>query len=191
MVRWPGHIEPGSVSNDIVSHMDWMPTFLAAAGVPDVKDKLLTGYKANGKRFKVHLDGYNILPYLTGEADKSPRESIFYFSDDGDLLALRYDNWKFHFAQQRTPGTLDIWAEPFTELRVPFIYNLRTDPYERASITSNTYWDWLIDHVFLLTPAQKYVGDFLATFKEYPPRQKAASFSIDQVLEKLQTPTSS
>jgi arylsulfatase len=189
MVRWPGHIEPGSVSNDIVSHMDWMPTFLAAAGAPDVQEQLLTGYKANGKRFKVHLDGYNILPYLTGEVDKSPRQSIFYFSDDGDLLALRYDNWKFHFAQQRTPGTLDIWAEPFTELRVPFIYNLRTDPYERASITSNTYWDWLIDHVFLLTPAQKYVGEFLATFKEYPPRQKAASFSIDQVLEKLQTPT--
>ncbi len=191
MVRWPGHIKPGSVSNDIVSHMDWMPTFLAAAGVPDVQEKLLTGYKANGKRFKVHLDGYNILPYLTGEVDKSPRDSIFYFSDDGDLLALRYDNWKFHFAQQRTPGTLDIWAEPFTELRVPFIYNLRMDPYERASITSNTYFDWMIDHVFLLTPAQKYVGEFLATFKEYPPRQKAASFSIDQVLEKLQTPTGS
>ncbi len=191
MVRWPGHIKPGSVSNDIVSHMDWMPTFLAAAGVPDVQEKLLTGYKANGKRFKVHLDGYNILPYLTGEVDKSPRDSIFYFSDDGDLLALRYDNWKFHFAQQRTPGTLDIWAEPFTELRVPFIYNLRMDPYERASITSNTYFDWMIDHVFLLTPAQKYVGEFLATFKEYPPRQKAASFSIDQVLEKMQTPTGS
>ena len=186
MVRWPGHIEPGSVSNEIVSHMDWMPTFLAAAGVPDVKDKLLTGYNADGKRFKVHLDGYNILPYLTGKEEKSPRESIFYFSDDGDLLALRYDNWKMHFAQQRTPGTLDIWAEPFTELRVPFIYNLRTDPYEKASITSNTYFDWMIDHVYLLTPAQQYVGEFLETFKEYPPRQKAASFSVDQVLEKLQ-----
>lgn len=191
LVRWPGHIPAGSVSNDIMSHLDWMPTLLAAVGAPDVKDKLLTSYKANGKRFKVHLDGYNFLPYLTGETQESPRESYFYFSDDGDLLALRYDNWKLHFAQQRAPGTLDIWAEPFVKTRVPFIYNLRTDPYERASITSNTYWDWLLDHAFLLVPAQSYVGQFLATFKDYPPRQKAASFTVDDALEMLQKPTSS
>jgi arylsulfatase len=191
LVRWPGHISAGSVSNDIRSHLDWLPTLLAAAGVPDVTAKLLTSYKANGKRFKVHLDGYNFLPYLTGETQESPRESYFYFSDDGDLLAMRYDNWKRHFAQQRAPGTLDIWAEPFVKTRVPFIYNLRTDPYERASITSNTYWNWLLDHAFLLVPAQSYVGQFLATFKDYPPRQKAASFTVDEALEMLQKSASS
>ncbi len=184
-VRWPGHIEPGTVSNEIVSHLDWMPTLLAAAGEPDIKEKLLGNYEAGDKSFKVHLDGYNILPYLTGEEEESPRESIFYFSDDGDLLALRYDNWKLHFAQQRVPGTFQLWTEPFVSTRIPWMYNLRTDPYERASITSNTYWDWTIDHAFLLVPAQQYVADFLATFEEYPPRQKAASFTIDDVLEKL------
>lgn len=188
MVRWPGHIKPGSVANDIVSHLDWMPTLLAAAGVTDVKEKLLKGYKAAGRRFKVHLDGYNLLPYLTGQESKSPREEFFYFSDDGDLTGLRYDNWKLVFAEQRMPGTLQVWAEPYVYLRLPKLFNLRTDPYERADITSNTYWDWYIDHAFLIVPAQQYVGKFLATFKEYPPRQKAASFTIDQVLELLKTP---
>lgn len=187
-IRWPGVVEPGSVSNDIVSHMDWLPTFLAAAGDSDVKEKLLDGYEAGDKTFKVHLDGDNLIPYLSGEADKSPRESFFYFSDDGDLLALRYDNWKVHFAQQRTEGTLALWGEPFVATRLPWLYNLKTDPYERATITSNTYWDWYLDHVYLLTPAQAYVGAFLETFKEYPPRQKAASFTVDQVLDKLLTP---
>jgi arylsulfatase A-like enzyme len=186
MVRWPGHIKPNSVSNEIISHLDWLPTILAAAGDPDIKEKLLKGYQAGKKNFKVHLDGYNQLPYLTGEAKESPRKEFFYFSDDGDLVGLRYDNWKIVFAQQRAPGTMLVWGEPFVKTRVPWIYNLRTDPYERASITSNTYWDWMFDHVFLLVPAQEYVGQFLATFKEYPPRMKAASFSIDDVLESLQ-----
>jgi arylsulfatase A-like enzyme len=189
MVRWPGHIKPNTVSNDIVSHLDWAPTLLAAAGVTDVKEKLLKGYKAGKKTYKVHLDGYNQLPYLTGQVPKSPREEFFYFSDDGDLTGLRYDNWKVVFAQQREPGTLALWGEPFVKTRIPWLYNLRTDPYEKASITSNTYWDWYINHVFLLTPAQKHVGAYLSTFKEFPPRQKAASFSIDQVLEQLQTPS--
>ena len=188
MVRWPGHIKPGTVSNDVVSHLDWAPTLLAAAGVPDVKEKLLKGYKAGGKSFKVHLDGYNQLPYLTGQEPKSPRQEFFYFSDDGDLTGLRYDNWKVVFAQQRSPGTLALWGEPFVKTRIPWLYNLRTDPYEKATVTSNTYWDWYLNHIYLLIPAQHYVGQFLATFKEYPPRQKAASFSIDQVLEQLQTP---
>jgi arylsulfatase len=188
MVRWPGHVKPGTVSNDVISHLDWAPTLLAAAGVPDIKEKLLKGYKAGAKNFKVHLDGYNQLPYLTGQAAKSERQEFFYFSDDGDLLGLRYDNWKFVFAQQRLAGTLGVWAEPFVKTRLPFLYNLRTDPYERATITSNTYWDWFIDHAFLFVPAQHYVGQFLTTFKDYPPRQKAASFSIDQVLEQLQQP---
>ncbi|MPY72872.1 MAG: sulfatase-like hydrolase/transferase [Alphaproteobacteria bacterium] len=188
MVRWPGKVEPGSVSNQIVSHMDWMPTLLAAAGDPDVKEKLLKGHKANGKTFKVHLDGYNVLPHLTGKENKSPRESFFYFSDDGDLTGLRYDNWKLVFMEQRERGTLQVWFEPYVTLRAPKLFNLRMDPYERADVTSNTYWDWYINHAYLIVPAQSYVGNFLATFKEYPPRQKAASFSLDKVLEMLQKP---
>ena len=188
MVRWPGHIKAGSVSTEIVSHLDWLPTFLAMAGDPDVNEKLLKGYQVGKKNFKVHLDGYNLLPYLTGKEENSPRKEFFYFSDDGDLLGLRYDNWKLAFAQQRVEGTLQIWFEPFVKTRVPYLYNLRTDPYEHASVTSNTYWDWFMDHVYLLVPAQTYVGKFLATFKEYPPRQKAASFSIDEVLQMLQQP---
>ena len=186
MVRWPGKIKAGSVSNQMISHMDWLPTILAAAGEPDVKEKLLTGHQAAGKTFKVHLDGYNQLPFLIGETDTGPRIEFFYFSDDGDLMAMRYDNWKLIFAEQRQEGTLQIWAEPFVRLRVPRMFNLRTDPLERASITSNTYWDWLIDHAFLVVPSQKVVGDFLATFRDYPPRQKAASFTVDQVLTTLQ-----
>ena len=189
MVRWPGKIKPGTVSNDMMSHLDWMPTLLAAAGVPDIRHKLKQGHIAGKKRFKVHLDGYNFLPYLTGKTKKGPREEFFYFSDDGDLTGLRYDNWKIVFAQQRAPGTMLVWGEPFVKTRIPWLYNLRTDPYERASITSNTYWDWYIDHVFLLVPAQQYVGNFLKTFKAFPPRQKAASFTIDQVMEQLKPPT--
>jgi arylsulfatase len=186
MVRWPGKIKAGSVSNQMISHMDWLPTILAAAGEPDIKEKLLTGHKAGAKTFKVHLDGYNQLPFLTGKTDKGPRDEFFYFSDDGDLFAMRYDNWKMVFAEQREQGTCQIWAEPFVRLRLPHIFNLRTDPLERATITSNTYWDWVFDHAFLLVPAQQIVGRFLATFKDYPPRQKAASFTVDRVLEKLQ-----
>jgi arylsulfatase A-like enzyme len=186
MVRWPGKIEASSVSNEIMHHMDWLPTFAAIAGEDKVKEKLLKGYTANGKKFKNHLDGYNFLPYLTGKTEKAPREEIFYFTDDGDLSALRYNSWKVVFLEQRVQGTLQIWAEPFVELRVPKIFNLRMDPYENADITSNTYYDWLIDHAYMLVPAQAYVGKFLDTFKEFPPSQKAASFSLDQVMEKLQ-----
>ncbi|GIU51603.1 arylsulfatase [Shewanella sp. KT0246] len=189
MVRWPGNIEPGSVSNEIMHHMDWLPTFAAAAGDTKIKDKLLKGYSANGKKFKNHLDGYNFLPYLTGKEKVGPREEIFYFTDDGDLAALRYKNWKAVFLEQRVTGTLQIWAEPFVELRLPKIFNLRMDPYETADRTSNTYYDWLIDRAYLLVPAQAYVATFLETFKEYPPRQKAASFSLKQVMEKLEQPS--
>jgi arylsulfatase len=188
MVRWPGKIPADSVSNEIMHHMDWLPTFLAAAGEADVKDKLLKGHRAIGRRYKVHLDGYNFLPHLTGEAEVGPRREVFYFSDDGDLTALRYNDWKVIFMEQRVEATLQAWAEPFVPLRVPLIFNLRRDPYERSQITSNTYYDWLIDRVYLLVPAQDYVAQFLATFKDYPPRQKAASFSLDQVMEKLQAP---
>jgi arylsulfatase len=186
MVRWPGKVPANSVSNAIMSHLDWFPTLLAAAGVPDITDKLKRGYQAGAKRFKVHLDGYNFLPYLTGQTKTSPRESFVYFNDDADLVALRYDNWKFVFSEQRVEGTMRIWAEPFTTLRVPKIFNLRTDPYERADVTSNTYYDWLMDHVYLLVPAQAYVAQYLATFKEFPPRQKAASFNLERVMDQLQ-----
>jgi arylsulfatase A-like enzyme len=185
MVRWPGVIKPNSVSNAIMSHMDWMPTLLAAVGEADVKEKLLKGHTAMGRKYKVHLDGHNYLPYLAGQTAAPPRIEFFYFSDDGDLTGLRYDNWKLVFMEQRQRGTLQVWAEPFTTLRLPKIFNLRTDPYERADVTSNTYWDWMIDHAYLLVPAQQYVGQFLATFKAYPPRQKAASFNLEQVMQKL------
>jgi arylsulfatase len=187
LVRWPGKIAPGSVCTGIVSHLDWLPTLLAAAGEPDIKQKLLDGQRVGERTFKIHLDGYNMLPYWTGQTDQCPRREFFYFSDDGDLTGLRYDNWKVVFMEQRAPGTLQVWVEPFVVLRTPKIFNLLTDPYERADITSNTYFDWLLDHAFLLIPAQQYAGEFLATFRDYPPRQQAASFSIDQVIEKLET----
>lgn len=189
MVRWPGNIPAGSVTNEIVHHMDWLPTFLAAAGDSDIKEKLKKGdVKAIGRSYKVHLDGYNILPLLTGKVNESPRKEIFYFSDDGDLTALRYDDWKMIFMEQKAQGTFRVWMEPFVPLRVPLIENLRRDPYERATITSNTYYDWLLDRAFLLVPAQTYVAGFLESFKAFPPRQKAASFSLDQVVKKMLSP---
>ncbi|WP_115461945.1 arylsulfatase [Winogradskyella aurantiaca] len=188
MVRWPGVIQPGSISNDVVHHMDWLPTLAAAAGKTDIKEDLLDGYTSSalGRSYKLHLDGYDITEHLKDpQNNPSPRKEIFYFTDDGDLSALRYADWKMIFMEQKVEGTLEIWANPFTPLRVPLIFNLRRDPYERAQKTSNTYYDWLIDRVYLLVPAQQYVGKFLETFKEYPPRQKAASFSLDQVMAKL------
>jgi arylsulfatase A-like enzyme len=185
MVRWPGHIKPGTVSNEIVAHHDWLPTLLAMAGDTQVKEKLAKGDKVGNMTYKVHLDGYNLVPYLTGQADKSPRESFIYVNDDQQVTAMRYDNWKLVFMEQRAPGTLRVWSEPFTTLRLPKIFNLRTDPYERADITSNTYYDWILDHAFLLVPAQDYVGQFLTSFKEYPQRQKAASFNLDEVMNQL------
>ncbi|NOQ15785.1 MAG: sulfatase-like hydrolase/transferase [Methyloprofundus sp.] len=187
MVRWPGKVAADTVSNEIVHHMDWMPTLLAVAGNTKVKKKLLTGYMANGRYYKVHLDGYNILPMLTGKTDKSPRDEIFYFSDDGDLTALRYKDWKAIFMEQRVEGTLQAWAEPFVPLRVPLLFNLRRDPYERAQKTSNTYYDWMLSRVYLLLPAAEYVGKFMATFKEYPPRMKAASFTLGDAVKVIQT----
>ncbi len=186
LVRWPGKIPAGVVSNEIISHTDWLPTLLAAAGEPDIVEKLKQGHQAGDKHFKVHIDGYSFLPYLMGEEEKGPRPGLIYFSDDGDLVALRYDNWKIVFAEQRVQGGLSIWFEPFVFLRIPKIFNLRTDPFERADITSNTYWDWMIDRAYLTYAAQFIVKEFLGTFVEFPPRMKPASFSIDQVLEKME-----
>jgi arylsulfatase A-like enzyme len=186
MVRWPGNIPAGAVSNEIIAHQDWLPTLLAAAGDPDVSDRLKEGYQIGDRRFKVRIDGYDFLPYLTGKEEKGPRPGFIYFSDDGDLVALRYDNWKVVFAEQRMQGTVAIWAEPFTFLRVPKIFNLRTDPFERADITSNTYWDWMIDHAYITYAAQFLIRQFLDTFQEFPPRMKPASFGIDQILAKME-----
>jgi arylsulfatase A-like enzyme len=185
MVRFPGRIKPGTISNEITSHLDWLPTLVGIAGDTDIKNKLLKGHTIGERTYKIHLDGYDMAPFLRGEVAENPRKDFIYFSDDGDVLALRHDNWKLVFAEQRCEGTMRIWAEPFTTLRVPKLFNLRTDPFEFADVTSNTYYDWFFDHIYLLVPAQKIVGDFLATFVEYPPRQKAASFNLSGVLDKL------
>ena len=148
--RWPSR----SISNEIVQHHDWLPTFLVMAGDPDVVEKLKTGYPAIGRTYKNHIDGYNLVPYLTGEAKESPRKIFVYLSDDGDVLGLRYDNWKIVFMEQRCHGTLQLWLDPFTRLRAPKFFSLRTDPYERADQASNTYYDWFIHHVYILYGAQ-------------------------------------
>jgi arylsulfatase A-like enzyme len=189
-VRWPNRIQAGSVSNDIVSGLDWFPTLLAAAGDTGVKERLLKGWQpqAGGRTYKLHLDGYNQLPYLTGQQKDSARNSFFYFNDDGQLVAIRHENMKLVFCEQREAGTLQIWREPFTCLRAPKMYNLRMDPYERADITSNTYNEWNLRLSFLAVPAQALVADFIGTFKEFPPRQTPSSFSVDQIMETLKRP---
>jgi arylsulfatase A-like enzyme len=185
IVRWPGVAKPGTIVNDVTAMQDWFPTLVAAAGVPDAKEKLLAGYQAGSKKFKVHLDGYDLTSALKGEAKEWPRKEFFYFSDDGDLMALRYNRWKAVFAEQRAEG-FKVWQEPMVRLRVPKLIDMRTDPFEKADHESSYYDDWRVRHVYLLVPAQAIVGQFLATFREFPPRQKAASFTIDQVLESLQ-----
>jgi arylsulfatase len=186
LIRWPGHIKVGSVSNEIVSGLDWFPTLVAAAGDPEIANKLLKGDNISGKTFKVHLDGYNQLPYLIGQNEKSPRREFIYFNDDGDLVAARVENWKIVFEEQRATGTMRIWAEPFTRLRLPNLFELRADPYERADITSNTYYDWMISNPAAFALSQPVVAKFLASFKDYPPSQRPSSFSIDQIVEKMQ-----
>jgi arylsulfatase A-like enzyme len=186
LIRWPGKIEAGSISNEIVQHHDWLPTLVAAAGDPDIVDKLKEGHTVGDKTFKVHIDGFNLLPHLTGEEDVVPRRGFVYFSDDGDVLALRFDNWKLVFMEQRVQGTLQIWAEPFIPLRVPKLFNLRTDPFERADITSNTYYQFMLENAYLVFAGTTLVTQFLETFVEFPPRQKAATFTIDQALEKME-----
>jgi arylsulfatase len=187
-VRWPGRIQAGTVSNEVFSSLDWFPTLLALAGDADVKDRLLRGWELGGRTYKLHLDGYNQLAYLTGEQDKSARKEFFYFNDDGELVALRYENWKFNFCQQRVAGTLQVWEEPFVCTRAPMVINLRMDPFERAPITSNTYFDWKIRLAFVVVPMQAVVAQFVGTFKDFPPRQKPASFSVEQIMEQLQEP---
>jgi arylsulfatase len=183
-IRWPGVVKPGTVLNDIFAHEDMIPTIMAAAGVPDVKEQLRKGMDVGGKTFKVHLDGYDITDALAAKAP-SPRHEFFYFNDDGSLVGLRYDQWKIVFAEQRSHG-FDVWQDPFTTLRLPKIFNLRSDPFEVADHEAMDYGHWRLDHTFVLVPAQQYVGQFLATFKEFPPSQRVGSFSLDAVMETLQ-----
>ena len=187
MVKWPGKIKPGQVSNEIISMEDWMPTLLAAAGDTDIKKKLLKGHKAGGKSFNVHLDGYNFLPYFTGKEKQGPREEMFYFTDDGQLSALRFKQWKMMFSEQRAHG-LNVWQEPYVTLRFPKLFNLRRDPFERADHESIGYDTWRAERMYMLSPAAAYVGKFLKTFQKYPPRQKPGSFNLDRVLESLEEP---
>ncbi len=187
-VRWPGKFEAGRVLNDIVTHQEWLPTLLAAAGEPDVKDKLLKGHTAGDKRFHVHIDGYNALPYLLGETDESPRNWFYYTNDDGKVVALRVGDWKLVYYEQRAKG-MQLWAEPFVELRLPKLFNLRRDPFERADENSNVYWDWVLDHIFAVYPATALTAQQIQSFKEFPPRQKPASFNLDRVLEKMKEST--
>jgi arylsulfatase A-like enzyme len=182
-IRWPGVIKPGTVLNDIFAHEDMLPTLLAAAGEPNVKEELLKGKKVGEKTFKVHLDGYNITDALAGKAP-SPRKEFFYFNDDGSLVGLRHDQYKVVFAEQRA-HSLDVWQDPFVPLRFPKLFNLRSDPFEEADHESIDYPRWRVEHAFVLVPAQEYVGKFLSTFVEYPPSQKPGSFSLDTVMENL------
>jgi arylsulfatase len=184
-IRWPGVIKPGTVLNDIFAHEDMLPTLLAAAGVPDVKEQLLKGMKVGDKTFKVHLDGYNVRDAFAGKAP-SPRHEFFYFNDDGSLVALRYNQWKVVFAEQREHG-LNVWEEPFVTLRLPKLFNLRSDPFETADHEGMDYERWRVEHLFVMVPAQEFVAQFLSTFKEFPPRQKPGSFSIDGALASLQS----
>ncbi len=183
-LRWPGKIKAGSVLNGICSHIDMMPTLLAIAGDANVGEKLLTGYKIQSTTYKVHLDGYNLLPYLTGQAKESPRNSIMYFSDDGEVIAVRVGDYKFHLAQQRA-NTMRQWAEPFVKLRLPYIMNLRRDPFERAEYNSNTYLDWMVNHVPQMYLMQAVVASEIDNFIKFPPRQKPASFNLDSVLRQV------
>ena len=188
LIRWPGVIRPGTVANDICAHQDFMPTFAAAAGESDLVEKLKKGGALNGKNFKVHLDGYNLMPFLKGEMQASPREGFLYWSDDGDLMALRVRDWKVSFMEQNTqinPETpMGVWQGQFTKLRAPSLYNLRTDPFERGPESLN-YGNWQAHRMYAFVPAQAIIAEYIESFKEFPPRAKAASFSVSDVMDKI------
>ncbi len=184
-IRWPGKIKPGTVLNGIVSHQDMLPTLLAIAGDPDINQKLLAGHKAGNKTFKVHIDGINMLPYLTGQVKESPRNAFFYMSDDGDVMAVRHGDWKFVVAEQRAQQ-LGVWMEPLSKLRLPLMFNLRRDPFERAQHNSNTYYDWIAYHAFKIYEMQALVAEQIENFTKFPPRQKPAAFNLDAVMRQVQ-----
>ncbi len=182
VIRWPGKIKAGEVSNEIVAHNDWVPTLLAAVGEPDIKNKLLNGYKAGDRTYKVHLDGYNVLPLITGQTGESPRKEFWYWNDDGKLVAMRYDRWKMVFMEQRA-HQFAVWMDPFVALRVPLVFDLRMDPFERASVDANSYYEWMEGVAqFIGIPGQAMAGKMISSFKDYPPRQTPASFNLDEVM---------
>jgi arylsulfatase A-like enzyme len=191
LVRWPGTIKPGTVTNELMSHNDWIPTLMAIAGEPDIVNKLLKGYQANGKTYKVHLDGYDQSAFLhsvsgtpgNNNGVKSARDKFFYSDDDGLLVAFRQGDYKYVFSEQRSPGTMQVWAEPFTTLRLQKIFNLMQDPFERADITSNTFWDWQLNHVGQVYGVMDEVFKFVATFKEFPPRSNPPSFNPANIMQ--------
>jgi arylsulfatase len=183
-IRWPKHFPAGETRNGIVSHEDWLPTFAAAAGATDVKEKLLKGVELNGRRYRNYVDGYNQLDYLTGAAKDSPRNEFWYVNDDGQIVAARYQDWKVVFLENRGEA-FGVWREPFTELRVPLLFNLRRDPFEKAQHNSNTYNDWFLDRPFVVVPIQTMAAKFLLTMKEYPPSQSPGSFNLSKIEEQL------
>jgi arylsulfatase A-like enzyme len=190
VIRWPGVIKPGTVFNDITAHEDMVPTLMAAAGVPDVKEKLLTGYQAGATTYKVHLDGYNFMPYFKGETKEGPRHEFLYWTDDGEPAALRYNRWKMLFLEQPAHG-FAVWETPFVQLRVPKLFDLHADPFERAEYEGIDYSHWRLDRVYLLVPAATYVGQWLSSFKQFPPRQTPASFNLNQVMTQITNASSS
>ena len=183
VIRWPGIIKPSTVYNDMFAHEDFIPTFAAAGGDPGVVERCKKGCQSGNKTFKVHLDGYNLMPFFKGEVKESPRKEFLYWSDDGELVAIRLNQWKISFKEQDHTG-LSVWQRDFTNLRAPRIYNLRTDPFEQGT-TSFEYGKWMAERMFLIVPSQAVVAQWLATFKEFPIRQKPASFNLDEVMQKL------
>ena len=183
LIRWPGVIKPGTIINEVAAHEDMIPTLLAAAGEPDVKEKLLKGYRAMGRDYKVHLDGYNLLPALKGQGEW-PRKEFIYWTDDGNVAALRYGNWKATFLRQNAHG-MGVWMEPFEALRAPLLTNLRMDPFELAHDIGMDYDRWFVEHMFMFAPAMAYAGQWLQSFREFPPRQKPGSFNLDRVMETM------
>ena len=189
-VRWPGHIPAGTTLNGIVSHEDWLPTFAAAAGDTDVKERLLKGTTINGRSYKNHLDGYNLLDYLSGKTKVSPRNQFIYVNDDGQIVAIRYGDWKAVFLENRGEA-FGVWREPFVELRIPLLFNLRRDPFERAQHNANTYNDWFLDRPFVIVPMQQFAAGFLKSMKDYPPSQTAGSFNLDKIQKQIEAATGS
>ena len=185
-VRWPGHFQKNVTLNGIVAHEDWLPTFAAAAGEPEIKDKLLKGVTLNGRKYKNYIDGYNMMDYLSGKTDTSPRHEFWYVNDDGGVVAARYDDWKVVFLENRGKA-FGVWQEPWVELRIPLIFNLRRDPFERAQHNANVYYDWLLDHAFVIVPIQGLAAKFLKTMQEYPPSQTPGSFNLSGIEKQLQS----
>jgi arylsulfatase len=183
-VRWPGKFQAGTTLNGIVSHEDWLPTFAAAAGSTNIKEKLLTGTSINGRSYKNHIDGYNQLDYLSGKVKDSPRNEFWYVNDDGQIVAARYNDWKVVFLENRGEA-FGVWREPFTELRVPLLFNLRRDPFEKAQHNANVYNDWFLDHPFVIVPIQGLAAKFLMSMKEFPPSQSPGSFNLSKIEETL------